>query len=178
MKKVLLSSIICVMLATAAISATTVDVVTGFSGNLSGGASGKIYYPITSDTSAILGFSSTLSTTASKASDVDTILGITATPPVIGAIDIYSTWGNAKYAEGMGGGDTVSTSKSTGTGTTAAFMMTNLSVSKKWLYKLTEKIDIGLNIVLLDIKMGTNANPAKVGILTQMYPIFGATVTF
>lgn len=169
-KKIALGTLTGIFLTLGQAYGVNLDIITGFSGNLTGGASGKIYYPITSDTSVILGASSTISTTASKGSDVNIIAGITAIPPVLGNIDLYTVWGNPT-GTGIGSGTTTS-------GASDAFMLTDVVVSKQWMYKLTEKINVGISLVLLDITMGTPIYSAKIGILPKMYPVFGGSIAF
>ncbi len=179
MKKALVAAVLGVMVAASSVSAMSFDTVTGFNGNLGGGPITKAYVPLTDDISAVVGFSANFSTsskvasavatdtTGGRGSDINSIVGINANLPLVGNVDVLTVWGQGPSDEGSvktlaGGG---------------AFMLTNIDLTKKFMAKITDKISIGLQVILLDIKMGNSTNQAQIGVMKTFYPVLGINVT-
>ena len=110
------------------------DAIVPFSGSKLPAA--KLYYPISQDYDLVFGFSSVVPASREKELDVDVLLGIHSTMPLVGYVDMYASFGK-KYG----------TSRSSVTQENK-FTITSATISKYWVYPLNESIDLGVSVIM------------------------------
>ena len=151
MKKSILGLALAVAMATS-ISATSVDVITNFGGNTE--PAGRFYVPVTSDMSLLLGYTGNFYT-KNTASDSKLALGASQALPYVGLIEVYGDFNLDAGANGN--------------------MLTDVVVAKNWMFKLTDKVKVGIRIPLLTVETAGNY---KVSIMSSVIPQVGATLDF
>ncbi len=87
------------------------------------------------------GFTSEIPASKTEELDVDLILGIVHSYPLIGRVNSYLTFDNHGGRTLVGGYQK------------SEFYTKSLSFSKSWLYPVTQHINMGLNIVLAEIML-------------------------
>jgi hypothetical protein len=166
MKRMLLAAIVAVLLIGAPAHALDLDVVTGFGG--SSAPSGKFYHPLAWDMELVLGFSAEVPGQKyrngyGRQANFDILLGINSPLPLLGNVDMYFVFDDS---DGV-----VRTGEKEG----SDLMITKFAVSKKWLYALNDRLNLGVAAILGEVLLdGTK----QINVLTEIQPVIGATVSF
>ena len=137
------------------------DARVGFTGSQS--PSGEFYKQLPKmpdSTKLMLGFSSIVPGRKTEELDVDLKLGVLSMLPIIGEATVYFTFNNhgGVVREGYKNSD---------------FYTQSLSLSKSWLYPLTERVDIGMTAVLGQALLNGEYH---ITVLPAVYPILSMTI--
>lgn len=127
---------------------------------------GKIYVPLPGkafeEVSLVAGLSAAIPADKDKELDAQVLIGVSTPVPLIGIADWYLSFENANgmTPNTRPGGD---------------FYCKSLSLSKSILYPLTDKIELGVNMVLLSVALdGTKV----VYVMQSVAPAIGLRVNF
>jgi len=135
-----------------------VDSVVRFDGSNS--PSGRFYIPIYQDYKLVTGFSTVVPTREDQV-DMDLILGVNTDVPIIDNVDIY-------FINAIDDSETAIGRRK--------FKTYSLNVSKSWLFAVNGNLSLGLEMVLGSLKLQGEVD--KLHVLTEIYPVVGATLTF
>jgi hypothetical protein len=147
------------------VSALDLDTVVGFSGQ--GSPSGKFYYPINEGMDLVFGFSAEVPgqkyrDEQGRQVNPDLLIGLNSEMPVVGAVDMYFTFDDE---DGV-----VRTGKNEG----SDWMITKFTVSKKWLYALNDRINLGVSMILGEVLL---EGSKQVNVMTEIQPVMGVTIS-
>ncbi|MFC1770562.1 hypothetical protein ACFLZV_01615 [Candidatus Margulisiibacteriota bacterium] len=151
--------LLCFLFCTSA-QAIEVSAVANITGSQQPAAS--FYFPITDDMQIITGFSAVLPGTKTKAVDLDLLLGVSAPIYFLGITETifnFSKW---------------SVNTTDGSNPATEVHLDSISFRKNYLYKLTDEIDIGLQMVMAEIMI---QGDKVINILPGLYPIIKANVS-
>jgi hypothetical protein len=124
---------------------------------------GTLYIPITNDTKLITGISAILPGTKTKSVDLDFHFGLSSPIPIIGITEYILTF--SKW----------SPETNTGTQPGTALHLNSLLIRKNYLFKLTDKVNIGFQAILAEVML---QGDKIVKVFPGFYPILGATIQF
>ena len=137
------------------------DAIVPFSGSKLPAA--KFYYPINQDYDFIFGFSSVVPASREKELDVDVLLGVHAQMPLVGYVDMYASFGK-KY--GTSRSSEIQKNK---------FTIASATLSKYWVYPLTESIDLGASVTLARAVFN---EINEVQVFSEIEPVLLLTIDF
>ncbi len=166
MNKSFLALMVAVLMLSVPAHALDLGVVTGFNG--SSAPSGKFYHPLPMDMELVFGFSAQLpaqkynNNTGSQA-DFDILLGVNSDMPLVGNVDMYFVMDDED--------GTVRTGKNEG----SDLMVTKFAVTKRWMYPLNDRVNLGFQATLGEVLLDGSK---QVNVLTEISPVLGATISF
>ncbi|MFT5170427.1 MAG: hypothetical protein ACI9BD_000194 [Candidatus Marinamargulisbacteria bacterium] len=142
----------------------TVPVVGGVGGPLNGA---RAYCDITEDIDVVLALSAVVPGTKTAELDVDFSLGIRTELPLVGETEILANFD--KYD-----GATRATATKWGTATGTQLHLYSLSVSRTWLFKLADQIDLGVRCDFAEIMLDGSK---VVKVHGALVPVIGVTIS-
>ena len=142
------------------VSALEIDTVVPITG--SSNPAGTFYFTLNDKYDLVLGFSSVVPASISKEVDVDLKIGVNAPMPIINRCDMFLVFDNHGGAVIEGGHE-------------SEFYLHSFQVSKRWLYPLTNSIDLGVTLKLIEVLLD---DVNEVNLLSSFTPILGMTINF
>lgn len=111
----------------------------------------KFYLPLTSEIDVIGGISLTIPGSEAKETNLDLLLGLRTSVPVLKIVDVYGIWNDED-----------------GTSTDKRLTFESLNVSKKWTTELTPKVSIGIEAVLGQLTLNGSSEAT---LLPSLHPV-------